>query len=159
MTYEFCDRAEYLPTVMEIEEMQTLRSWFVDKMRAASRNVSTKASEKSQGAVEAARAYIQNNYSRDISLDEVSQTVNISPYYFSKIFKEDVGEGFVEYLTRIRMDRARELLTTTEYSMKEICSMVGYADPNYFSRSFKKNVGVTPTEYKQLQGMSVHTGG
>ena len=148
MTYEFCDRADYLPTVMEISDLQTLRAWFVDKMRNASRNVSAKALEKSQGAVEAAKAYIQNNYSRDISLDEVSQAVNISPYYFSKIFKEDVGEGFVEYLTKIRMDKAKELLTTTECSMKEICSMVGYADPNYFSRSFKKNVGVTPTEYK-----------
>ena len=104
------------------------------------------------GAVEAAKSYIQNNYSRDISLDEVSHTVNISPYYFSKIFKEDVGEGFVEYLTKIRMDKAKELLTTTECSMKEICSMVGYADPNYFSRSFKKNVGVTPTEYKCEKG-------
>lgn len=150
MTYEFCDRAEYLPTVMEIDDMHTLRSWFTGKIGTASRNVSTKASEKSLGAVETAKTYMQNNYSRDISLDEVSAAVNISPYYFSKIFKEDVGEGFVEYLTRIRMDKAKELLTTTECSMKEICSMVGYADPNYFSRTFKKNVGVTPTEYKQL---------
>lgn len=150
MVYEFRSRADYLPTVMEISDIPSLRTWFVDKIGAASRNVSTKASEKSLGAVEAAKAYIQNNYSRDISLDEVSAAVNISPYYFSKIFKEDVGEGFVEYLTKIRMDKAKELLTTTECSMKEICSMVGYADPNYFSRTFKKNVGVTPTEYKQL---------
>ena len=100
--------------------------------------------------IETAKEYIQNNYSKDISLDEISQAANISPYYFSKIFKEGTGEGFVEYLTRIRMDKAKELLTTTECSMKEICVMVGYADPNYFSRSFKKNVGVTPTEYKQL---------
>ena len=100
-------------------------------------------------AVELAKEYINNNYSKDISLDDVSRQVNISPYYFSKIFKEDMGEGFVEYLTKIRMEKAKELLTTTEYSMKEICAMVGYADPNYFSRSFKKNVGVTPTEYKE----------
>ena len=116
----------------------------------ASHNVSTKATEKSMSVIETAKEYIQNNYSKDISLDEVSKAANISPYYFSKIFKEDTGEGFVEYLTRIRMDKAKELLTTTECSMKEICAMVGYADPNYFSRSFKKNVGVTPTEYKQF---------
>ncbi|MDE7360114.1 MAG: AraC family transcriptional regulator, partial [Lachnospiraceae bacterium] len=150
MIYEFRARADYLPTIMSMDDYGSLRRWFTEKIAAASRNVSTKASEKSMGAVEAAKAYIQNHYSRDISLDEVSQAVNISPYYFSKIFKEDVGEGFVEYLTKIRMDKAKELLTTTECSMKEICSMVGYADPNYFSRSFKKNVGVTPTEYKQL---------
>ncbi|MDE6319012.1 MAG: AraC family transcriptional regulator, partial [Lachnospiraceae bacterium] len=149
MRYEFRDRADYLPVVMEMAESAALRKWFADKIGEACRNIGTKASEKSMGAVEAAKAYIRSNYSRDISLDEVSQVVNISPYYFSKIFKEDVGEGFVEYLTGLRMDRARELLNTTEYSMKEICSMVGYADPNYFSRIFKKNVGVTPTEYKQ----------
>ena len=150
MTYEFRDRADYLPTVMGLNDIFSLRKWFLEKIEEAARNVSAKASEKSMGVVEAAKAYIKNNYSRDISLDEVSQKVNISPYYFSKIFKEDVGEGFVEYLTGIRMEKAKELLTTTEYSMKEICSMVGYADPNYFSRSFKKKVGVTPTEYKQL---------
>ena len=85
-------------------------------------------------------------------LDDVSRAVNISPYYFSKIFKENTGENFIEYLTNIRIDKAKELLGTTEYSMKEICSMVGYSDPNYFSRSFKKNVGVTPTEYKEGRG-------
>lgn len=152
MTYEFRDRADYLPAVMEMTEAAALRKWFADKIGEACRSIGTKASEKSLGAVEAAKAYIRSNYSRDISLDEVSQVVNISPYYFSKIFKEDVGEGFVEYLTGLRMDKARELLNTTEHSMKEICSMVGYADPNYFSRIFKKNVGLTPTEYKQYGG-------
>ncbi len=150
MTYEFRARADYLPTVMGMEDIPSLRAWFVEKIATASHNVSTKATEKSLSVIEMAKEYMQNNYSRDISLDEVSQEVNISPYYFSKIFKEDTGEGFVEYLTRIRIDKAKELLTTTECSMKEICAMVGYADPNYFSRSFKKNVGVTPTEYKQL---------
>ena len=56
----------------------------------------------------------------------------------------------VSLASGIRMEKAKELLNTTEYSMKEICSMCGYSDPNYFSRSFKKNVGVTPTEYKNV---------
>lgn len=149
MTYEFRAREDYLPTIMAINDLDTLKKWFRDKIGTATHNVSCKASEKSMSVVETAKEYIQNNYSRDISLDDVSRTVNISPYYFSKIFKEETGEGFVEYLTGIRMEKAKELLNTTEYSMKEICSMVGYADPNYFSRSFKKNVGVTPTEYKE----------
>lgn len=148
MTYEFRAREDYLPTIMAISDLDTLKKWFGDKIGTATHNVSCKASEKSMSVVETAKEYIQNNYSKDISLDDVSRTVNISPYYFSKIFKEETGEGFVEYLTGIRIEKAKELLNTTEYSIKEICSMVGYADPNYFSRSFKKNVGVTPTEYK-----------
>jgi len=149
MTYAFRDRADYLPTVMEAEDASFLRKWFADRIGEACRSIGARAAEKSLGAVEAAKAYIRGNYSKDISLDEVSQAVNISPYYFSKIFKEEVGEGFVEYLTGLRMEKAKELLASTEYSMKEICAMSGYADPNYFSRIFKKNTGVTPTEYKQ----------
>ena len=90
-----------------------------------------------------------NNYSREISLDDVSRQVNISPYYFSKIFKEESGLNFIEYLTNIRIDKAKELLSETDMSIKEVCATCGYTDPNYFSRSFKKNVGVTPTEYKE----------
>ena len=148
MTYEFNTRKEYLPTVMNTVDMAALKEWFLTKISEACQNILHKVSEKSTGLIEIAKEYILNNYSRDISLDDISRQVNISPYYFSKIFKEETGEGFVEYLTGIRIERAKELLTTTEYSMKEICSMVGYADPNYFSRSFKKKVGVTPTEYK-----------
>lgn len=158
MTYRFTSRREYLPTVMNTENLEMLKEWFVGKVGEAAQNVLGKSAEKSVSLVDAARDYINSNYSRDISLDDVSRTVNISPYYFSKIFKDETGEGFVEYLTRIRMDKAKELLTTSEYSMKEICAMVGYADPNYFSRSFKKNVGVTPTEYKDRKQEMDQTG-
>ena len=75
--------------------------------------------------------------------------MDISPYYFSKIFKEETGRNFVEYVTDIRIGRARELLLSSDMSMKEICGEVGYGDPNYFSRIFKKHAGVTPTEYKE----------
>ena len=71
------------------------------------------------------------------------------PYYFSKIFKDELGLNFIEYLTSVRIEKAKELLTESDMSMKEICGACGYTDPNYFSRSFKKNVGVTPTEYKE----------
>lgn len=148
MTYQFLSRQDYLPIVMNAESLDTLKEWFVDKIVVACRNILNKRSEKANGLVENAKAYILQNYQKDISLDEVSRIVNISPYYFSKIFKEDTGENFVEYLTGIRIAKAKELLDTTEYSMKEICSMIGYSDPNYFSRTFKKNVGVSPTEYK-----------
>lgn len=149
MTYEFCSREDYLPTIMSLDDLPSLKSWLLEKIGVASNNVKNQASEKSVKVIDMAQEYIRNNYSKDISLDDVSRTVNISPYYFSKIFKEGAGEGFVEYLTRIRIDKAKDLLTTTGCSMKEIGSMVGYADPNYFSRTFKKNVGVTPTEYKE----------
>lgn len=149
MTYHFTERTEYMPTVMQLEGLEELRRWFVEKMTGACRNVATKREEKSSGIIEKAKDYIERHYKKDLSLDDVSREVNISPYYFSKIFKEETGENFVEYVTNIRIAKAKELLRGTGCSMKEICTMVGYSDPNYFSRSFKKKVGVTPTEYKE----------
>lgn len=149
MTYQLDARQDYLPTVMSINDFNTLKKWFLDKISVACQNIMHKKSERSTSIIESAKEYIRLNYNKDISLDEISRRVNISPYYFSKIFKDDTKEGFVEYLTNVRIEKAKELLLESDYSMKEICSMVGYADPNYFSRSFKKNVGVTPTEYRE----------
>lgn len=148
-TYHFRSRQDYLPTLLELKNMDEIRTWFVDKMGNACRSVMSKKEERSVSVVERALQYINGNYNKDISLDEVSREVDISPYYFSKLFKEETGKTFVEHVTEARMERAKELLTGTDLSMKEICSEIGYADPNYFSRSFKKNTGLTPTEYKE----------
>ncbi len=149
MTYHFRSRQDYLPSLMAFQNYDDLRIWFVSKVSEASRNVTSKKEEQSSGVIAQAKNYIDTHYNKDISLDDVSREVEISPYYFSKLFKEETGENFIEYVTNIRLERARELLAKTEYSMKEICGEIGYADPNYFSRIFKKNVGLTPTEYKE----------
>ncbi len=151
MTYRFKSRSDYLETIMNLTNYEQMKNWFLEKMAAACQNVLSKREESSNNVVDIAKEYIRQNYSNSISLDEVSYYVNVSPYYFSKIFKEGTGENFIEYLTNIRIEKAKELLSKGDYSMKEICAMVGYSDPNYFSRSFKKNVGVTPTEYKGVE--------
>ncbi len=95
-----------------------------------------------------AQAYIYKNFSRDITLEDVSKEVMVSPNYFSRLFKEETGQNFIDYLTQLRIERAKELLRDNSSANKEICYQIGYADPNYFSRIFKRVVGVTPTEYK-----------
>lgn len=154
MTYRLNTRSDYLPQVMAMSDPVQMKQWFCDKVLEACRNILNKRSEKSSSVIGETQRYIRENYSRDISLDDVSREANISPYYFSKLFKDSTGQNFIEYLTNIRIEKAKELLLTTESSMKEICLMVGYSDPNYFSRTFKKNVGVTPTEYKENRGIT-----
>ena len=149
MTYQFSSRNDYLTTVMNTQDYESMKNWFVTKIEMATQNINSKHDECSNNIVDIAKEYIKSNYNKALNLDDVSFYVNISPYYFSKIFKEGTGENFIEYLTNIRIDKAKELLNNTDYSMKEICALIGYSDPNYFSRSFKKNVGVTPTEYKE----------
>lgn len=149
MTYRFSDREDYLPVCFNTEDLSALKTWFVGKIRQACQNIMNKRAERADSQIEAAVTYINENYKNNISLDDVSRVINISPYYFSKLFKEEVGEGFVEYLTRIRVEKAKDLLINTDMPMKEICLEIGYPDPNYFSRIFKKSFGVTPTEYKE----------
>ena len=147
-TYRFRSREDYLKFINRVESYDKLRKWFNDKLTEACHDVKSRKENRSNGIIDRAKEYIMHNYKKDISLDDVSREVDISPYYFSKLFKEATGDTFIEYLTNIRIDKAKELLDNTDLSMKEICSQVGYQNPNYFSRIFKKNVGVTPTEYK-----------
>lgn len=92
--------------------------------------------------------YMNANFKKDIMLEEVSNFVNISSFYFSKIFKEYTGKNYVDYITDLRIEMAKEKLREGIESIKEICYEIGYNDPNYFSRVFKKVEGLSPTEYK-----------
>ncbi len=148
-TYHFNGRAEYLPLVYNAENNSDIKSWFVERFGSACRNMTSRKQNYENGMIVKGRKYITENYDKDISLDDVSRYLNLSPYYFSKLFKSETGTTFVEYLTNLRMERAQELLKDETLSIKEICASVGYADPNYFSRTFKKNVGVTPTVYRE----------
>ncbi len=147
--YHFRSRQDYLNIINKTESYDKLRKWFEDKISEACRNVKFRRENRSNGVIDRAKDYIDSNYQNDISLDDVSREIDISPYYFSKVFKEATGENFIDYLTGLRIDKAKELLESTDMSMKEICVEVGYSNPNYFSRIFKKIVGVSPTEYKQ----------
>lgn len=148
INYGFSYRSDYLDAAMACAGYEELRKWFLDKMMNACRSIRDQKEEQSNSAAKKAMVYIQENYSKDISLDDVSGIVNISPYYFSKIFKEETGENFIEYLTRIRIEKAKECLVKPDVSVKEAGIQSGYADPNYFSRIFKKQTDMTPSEYK-----------
>lgn len=135
--------------VLACPDYRSLREWFLHKLEDVCRKIATKKEEQSESIVSKAKTYINQNFSRELTLDDVSRSVNISPYYFSKLFKEEAGENFIEYLTRVRIAHARELLKNPALSIKEICVMSGYSDPNYFSRIFKKQEDVTPSEYRE----------
>ena len=94
-------------------------------------------------------AYIDENFDKeDMSLNTVASIANISPNHFSTIFSSEVGVTFIEYLISKRMERARELLMTTNMRSSEIAYKVGYKDPHYFSYMFKKTQGMTTREYR-----------
>jgi Response regulator containing CheY-like receiver domain and AraC-type DNA-binding domain len=150
---DFEQSKSFLQEVRSLKKKEEVLSWFVEKTRVACHHMSDKLEENAGGGIiSKAMHYIGENFSKDLSLEEVSRFVDISPYYFSKLFKKEAGENFIEYLTRARIKNARDLLNETEKSIKEVCVLSGYRDPNYFSRIFKKVEGVTPSEYREIVG-------
>ncbi|QKS46376.1 AraC family transcriptional regulator [Paenibacillus cellulosilyticus] len=99
-------------------------------------------------ALDRARRYIESRFTEELSLEEVADHVHLNSFYLSKVFKQYVGETFIDYLTSLRIKRAKQLIEDDALSLKEICFEVGYKDPNYFSRVFKKVTGVTPSDYR-----------
>jgi two-component system response regulator YesN len=92
--------------------------------------------------------FMQDNYLKDLNMTIVSNYVSLNYSYFSQAFKEYTGESFVNYLKKLRIDRARELLTTTDYKVYEISEMAGFENTKHFSRVFKEMEGVSPQEYR-----------
>jgi len=79
----------------------------------------------------------------------VARKVYISPYYLSHLFREELNITFLEYLTMVRMEEAKKLLKDTSLSIVAIASQVGYEDASYFSKVFKKYVGISPAQYRK----------
>ncbi len=97
-----------------------------------------------------AQSYMRENFTReDLTLGDIAAHVGLSPQYFSVLFKRERGLSVVEYLTDLRLERAKELLSESRESVAAIAAAVGYRDSRYFSRVFQKTVGVYPREYRK----------
>ena len=95
-----------------------------------------------------AMKYICDNYAMSITLNELAEHTYVSTYYLSRMFKKELGKNFVEYLSEVRIEKAKELLKDNKYKTYEVAELVGIQDPHYFSKIFKKYMNMTPTEYK-----------
>lgn len=104
-------------------------------------------------AVVKAKEFIDSNYATEISLKEVADAVYLNPSYFSQLFKETTGENFINYLTKVRIEKAKSLLRESAYKVYEVAQAVGYTDQAYFSRIFKQVVGVNPADFRRRLGV------
>lgn len=107
---------------------------------------------KHASALRKAERYVQNNYARHLSLSEVARAAELSPAYFSTLFKQEMGEGFSDYLTRLRIEKASLLLLKTNLSLPEIAGQCGFADQSWFSKTFKKYMRLSPGKYREMGG-------
>lgn len=100
-------------------------------------------------AIHRIKRYIVDHAHEDISLEQIAALVNLSPFYVSKMFKEETGQNYVEFLTDCRIEKAKSLLADPRRSLKEIAFETGYRDPNYFSKVFRKVTGLAPSEFRR----------
>ncbi len=115
----------------------------IDLMREAAESESAKP-------VRIAKAYIDEHYGDKIVLEDLAELVSLNPVYFSVLFKKETEMNFSSYLTHVRMEKAKELLRTTNETIAAVGAKVGYKDSRHFSQTFTKTVGVKPVLYRRL---------
>ena len=140
----FCFHARRCSSIGEIlEYLAILIEKSLDKISEDKRLKDTKP-------IRMAKQYIQEHYSRQITLEEVSSFAGFSPSYFSTLFKKESGINFQEYLSEVRMKKAKDLLKETNLTIAGICEQVGYSDLKHFTKNFKRIAGIKPNEYRKL---------
>ena len=99
--------------------------------------------------VETAVSYLENHYFREIDISSLAAQLGFSRAYFSSLFLRKTGESPYRYLTKIRIEKAKEFLTSSEYTVENVAYLVGFSSLQRFSDAFKARVGVSPLQYRK----------
>ena len=148
--FEYARRAivsrvyRYLLKPIDVEEMKETVKKIVEELREKS-NISDLGTNTFEHVVN----YINAHFDEDIQLGKLAKKYNFELTHFSKSFKKKIGVNYVDYVSNLRVNAAKKYLVDTDMSIEEIAERVGYHDVNYFRELFKKNAGMTPSEYKK----------
>lgn len=137
--------------VLKTNSKEDLNIQFLQYLSEVAYEINNQRKGNLDGIIPKVLEFINNNYDKDISLQETAKSVSLSYHYLSKIFKEEIGKSFIDYLTELRIEKSMKLLINETLSIKEICQNIGYNDPNYYCKAFKRVTGMTPTEYRLLK--------
>lgn len=135
---------------MSQENNTSLLKDFVQKLLTEySQIISSSKTQEENPLITKVCNYLDQHLQEDISLEQMANIINVSPFYLSKLFKEEKGITFINFISDKRLEKARDLLEHSDLSIKEITSEIGYNDQNYFSRIFKNKYGLSPKEYRK----------
>lgn len=134
-----------------VMEMMILILRILEKKERLSDETQASQNDRMHQVVQLIMTYMENNYAKDISIEQLATLYYVSPTYLSKIFKDLTGFSPINYLIQIRLKKAHELLTTDDLTVKEVAKAVGYEDAYHFSKSFKKHFGTSPSLVKKQE--------
>jgi YesN/AraC family two-component response regulator len=143
------DTTDLYGEIFKKQTLKELNNWFNDILYRTCEVINNRRAPKVSNIISSAMDYIYNNIHKEVSLNEVAKYVSLNPSYFSRLFKEQTGSSFVEYVKTLKIERAKLLLKQGNKKIYEICDELGYQSVQYFSSLFKLEVGVTPMEYKK----------
>lgn len=134
--------------IKDISTISDLQAW-ADKMyRAHILWVQNHNADNDRAAIRQVQEYMRRHYNRGITLQQAARYVHLSPAYLSRLFKQKTGQSFIEYLTELRLEGAKELLLSSDSTIDQIASQVGFKNNSYFTAVFKKREGITPSEFR-----------
>jgi len=128
--------------------MITMMKLFAEYLSVLSNQIAVRQNNAEPVFIVKAKQFIAEHYSEPLSLEQVAQAVNTSSFYFCKMFKRITGLNFTEYVSRVRIERAKNLLLNPNLRISEIAFEVGFQSLTHFNRVFRKMVGLSPTDYR-----------
>lgn len=143
---------KYLNTIHDFNTVEELTYWLSEIMIRFTDCVFNLKDIKHVDVIYKAINYIKQNYMKKITLEEVASHVYLSPSYFSKVFKDEMECNFNTYVNQVRIEMSKQLLFNDSINLVDISNLVGYEDQSYFSKVFKRIVGVSPGKYRKSRG-------
>jgi len=135
---------DYLEKPVNIDRLKEV----VEKLLELSKTEKETGGSDIEQKINKIKRYIERNWLKKVSLQDAAKTVNLSPKYLSRVFKDTAGIGFIDFKLKIKIARAKELLLNTSSAVSEISDRLGFMNPESFMRIFKKITGVTPTMFR-----------
>jgi YesN/AraC family two-component response regulator len=147
---DFFDQRQIVPKLYASHDIGEIRSGLLLLLNEIENALDNSSAKKKNPILEQVEHYVQKHYMDELSLQILASLFNVNNVYLGRLFKEETNEYFSDYLTRIRLIKAKELLTTTFLKPTDIANQIGFLDANYFFRKFKHNLGLSPMEYRSL---------